>query len=61
MTGSSLQVTRESPQPFHNIVECGTEEVSHVQDGERGYVGPVVAVGVFAGFPKKTHRLSCHF
>ena len=26
------QVTRNSPQPFHNIVECGTEEVSHVQD-----------------------------
>ncbi|CAK9046213.1 V-type proton ATPase subunit B (V-ATPase subunit B) (Vacuolar proton pump subunit B) [Durusdinium trenchii] len=25
-------VTRESPQPFHNIVECGTEEVSHVQE-----------------------------
>lgn len=25
------QVTRESPQPFHNIVECGTEEVLHVQ------------------------------
>lgn len=26
------QVTRECPQPFHNIVECGTEEVSHVQE-----------------------------
>ena len=26
------QVTGDCPQPFHNIVECGTEEVTHVQD-----------------------------
>eukprot|EP00439_Symbiodinium_sp_Y106_P015053 s7725_g2.t1 len=25
-------VTGDCPQPFHNIVECGTEEVTHVQD-----------------------------
>ncbi|CAJ1389165.1 unnamed protein product [Effrenium voratum] len=25
-------VTRDCPQPFHNIVECGTEELTHVQE-----------------------------
>ena len=32
MIPESPEVTGDCPQPFHNIVECGTEEVSHVQD-----------------------------
>ena len=61
-----LKVTRECPQPFHNIVECGTEEVSHVQDGALLVVG-VVVVGVFllppGGPPKKNNTTDngCHF
>lgn len=46
-------------------MECGTEEVSHVQDGESARGGCVVVVGVFLNchpvfLQKTTQRLVCH-